>query len=140
MTTMRFSLDYGALRHITSLDNHYEAVPQPMPWQQAQQYCKMNDYDLASIHSAQEQQLASDTCSKLTQRTRASQSSECQHQLTGGDTNIASNQWISPNEEFVYVGCFVSDGGSANGGVTPWPDTGELWKTTLNWMQVPEAN
>ena len=60
VSPIRYAMDFGALRHITSLDGHYEAIPQPMPFQQARQYCQMHDYDLASVHSAQEQQLATD--------------------------------------------------------------------------------
>ena len=36
------------------------------------------------------------------------------------------------------MGCFVSDGGSALGGVTPWPDGSGNWKS-LNWAQCKEA-
>jgi hypothetical protein len=159
-------MDFGALRHITSLDGHYEAIPQPMPFQQARQYCQMHDYDLASVHSAQEQQLATDQvwfvytlslswlllsrlraltrvvwtaqCAKLTQRGKSKASTECEHHLANGDNNMASNTWISQSEDFVYVGCFVSDGGSVDGGVTPWPDGSGNWKT-LNWAQCKDA-
>ena len=81
ITDVRYSLDFGAIRHLGSLDGHYEVVPQPMPYQAARQYCQQNDYDLASIHSSQEQQFAADQCAKFTQRARSSTTS-------GNYTNI----------------------------------------------------
>lgn len=99
MTDISFSMDFGAPRHVKSLDGHYEVVPHPMPWQQAQQYCAQNDYDLASIHSSQEQQLAADQCSRFTQASTAVESSACLHQLANGDINIASTTWISNDED-----------------------------------------
>jgi hypothetical protein len=77
-------------------------------------------------------------CAKLTQRGKSKASTECEHHLANGDNNMASNTWISQSEDFVYVGCFVSDGGSVDGGVTPWPDGSGNWKT-LNWAQCKDA-
>ena len=67
MTDVRYTLDFGAARHVSSLDGHYEVVPQAMPYQAARQYCQTNNHDLASLHSSQEQQLAADQCAKFTQ-------------------------------------------------------------------------
>jgi hypothetical protein len=44
ITDVRYSLDFGAIRHLGSLDGHYEVVPQPMPYQAARQYCQQHDY------------------------------------------------------------------------------------------------
>ena len=74
----------------------------------------------------------------MTQRGKSKASTECEHHLANGDNNMASNTWISQSEDFVYVGCFVSDGGSVDGGVTPWPDGSGNWKT-LNWAQCKDA-
>lgn len=70
ISPLKFSLDYGAIRHVTSLDGKYEAVPHPMSWQQGRAYCQQNDFELASVHSMQEQQMAVDQCSHITQRQR----------------------------------------------------------------------
>ena len=137
MTDISFSMNFGAPRHVKSLDGHYEVVPHPMPWQQAQQYCAQNDYDLASLHSSQEQQFAADQCARFTQATTAVTSSACVHQLANGDVNIASTTWISDNEEWVFVGCFVSDVDGGSHG-DPWPDTGSNWKD-LNWEGCRQA-
>ncbi len=96
-----------------------------MPFQAARQYCQQHDYDLASIHSAQEQQFAADQCAKFSQPQRAAASSECQHQLASGDVNMASNQWISNSEEWEYVGCFIGDV-DGTGHTDPWPDAASL--------------
>jgi len=108
-----------------------------MPWQQARQYCQQNDYDLASIHSSQEQQIAADQCVKLAQPDVAATSTECQHTLAHGDVNSATTSWISNSEEWVFVGCFVSDQDGGSHG-DPWPDTGSNWKD-LNWEQCRQA-
>jgi hypothetical protein len=100
MTDVRYTLDFGAIRHVASLDGHYEVIPQPMPYQAARQYCQQNDYDLASIHSSQEQQFAADQCAKFTQRERVSATSECQHTLQHGDVNAATTTWISNDEDW----------------------------------------
>lgn len=154
MTDISFSMNFGAPRHVKSLDGHFEVIPHPMPWQQAQQYCAQNDYDLASLHSSQEQQLAADQCARFTQATSAPSSSNCVHTLANGDVNIATTDWISSSEQWIFVGCkqaiphhnlisrnflrvlvvrtgFVSDVDGGSHG-DPWPDTGSNWKD-LNW-------
>ena len=137
MTDVSYSMNFGPIRHVRSIDGHYEAVPHPMSYTQARQYCQQNDYDLASIHSSQEQQIAADECAKLTQQTRAATSTECRHTLAHGDVNVASSAWISNSEEWVFVGCFVSDQDGGSHG-DPWPDTGSNWKD-LNWEQCRQA-
>ena len=129
MTDVRYTLDFGAARHVSSLDGHYEVVPQAMPYQAARQYCQTNNYDLASLHSSQEQQLAADQCAKFTQRQRAATTNDCGHHLANGDVNSASSTWISNSEEFEYVGCFIADAWAdpnAPASADPWPDAASL--------------
>ena len=103
-----------------------------MSWDFARQYCKQHDYDLASIHSGQEEQQAADQCTKLTQRGLAAGSKDCAHHLAHGDVNGASGKFTSNMEDWVFVGCFVSDKDGGSHG-DPWPDTHSNWKN-LDWL------
>ena len=49
----------------TGADRTFTAVPEAMDWDVAQQYCKTHFSDLASIHNAEEQELARTACGDI---------------------------------------------------------------------------
>ena len=51
--------------HALGADRTFHAVEQPMNWDQANQYCTQNFGGLASIHNAEEQDLARQECGRI---------------------------------------------------------------------------
>ena len=66
-------------------DRQFIAVEQELPWAQARQYCMAHYSDLASIHTQEEQRLATNECRKVV-RTDALDIQSCTESSAFGDT------------------------------------------------------